>query len=148
MKKNTSFTLISIVLGVALVFSVGYANEQAPDVIIMNSKVYEQHTKSLVTFPHKKHNVGYKIACAECHHVFKDGKSVWEEGDKVEKCGACHSKGKPSREESKELSGAEKIKGYHYEAIHENCKGCHNDLKKEGKTTGPISCSKCHLRES
>ncbi len=147
MKNNTSFTLISAVLGVVLVFSAGYANEQVPDRTAMNSKVYGQHTKSLVTFTHKKHNVDYKIACAECHHVYKDGKSIWEEGDKVEKCGVCHSKDKPSREERKELSGAEKIKGYHYEAIHENCKGCHKDLKREGKPTGPIACSKCHPKE-
>jgi hypothetical protein len=100
-----------------------------------------------VTFTHKKHNVDYQIACADCHHVYKDGKNAWKEGDAVQKCEACHSQAKPPRAKAGEpgLSKEEKIKSYHYSAIHENCAGCHKALKKAGKPTGPVSCKKCHV---
>ena len=146
MKKHWLWTLGSAVLGVVFIFSmVGAAD--APETIELNSKVYGKHRKSLVTFTHKKHAEDYKVACADCHHVYKDGKNVWKEGDPVQKCEECHSKDKPSPDERKTMSDAEKMKNFHYEAIHENCKGCHMELKKAGKPTGPVSCTDCHPRE-
>ncbi len=148
MKKHWLWALGSAVLGVVFVFSVVGAAD-VPDVIELKSDVYKQHRKPIVEFTHKKHAEDYGIACKDCHHVFKDGKNVWKEGDPVQKCDAdgCHSKAKPSPDERRSMSDAEKMKAFHYEAIHENCKGCHKELKMEGKPTGPISCSKCHPRE-
>ena len=42
---------------------------------------------------------------------------------------------------------AELIKKYHYSAIHANCQGCHKDLKKAKKPTGPTACKDCHPKK-
>jgi len=146
MKKRSLLVCVLVLTGVALLLRGVYASQQAPDTITMNSTVYDKHTKSLVTFPHKKHNEDYKIACGDCHHLYKDGKNVWKQGDAVQECEACHSQAKPPTGNTGDasLSKAEKIKLYHYSAIHENCVGCHKELKSAGKPTGPVSCKQCH----
>ena len=142
--KRSLLVLTALAMGVVFVFAVAYASDPA-DTMTMQSKLFEKHTKGLVTFTHKKHNVDYKIPCADCHHVYKDGKNVWKEGDAVDKCDACHSEAKaPKGDKSPK---AEKIKKYYYSAIHENCSGCHKALKKEGKPTGPSSCKDCHPKQ-
>ncbi|MBW2195763.1 MAG: cytochrome c3 family protein [Deltaproteobacteria bacterium] len=79
MKKRSLLTSAISLLGVVFVFSMVHATATDPaDTMTMNSKVYKKHKKVLVTFTHKKHNVDYKIACADCHHVYKDGKNVWK----------------------------------------------------------------------
>jgi hypothetical protein len=147
MKKKTSGITAAVLLGTVLLLGVGYAAQQAADEMTMNSNVYGEHKKPLVTFTHTKHSVDYKIACADCHHVFKDGKNVWKEGDEVEKCEACHSEAKaPAGKDAPTLSKQQKIEKYHYSAIHENCVGCHKAEKKEGKAA-PTTCKDCHSKE-
>ena len=134
--------LIAFCFGLVMA-GVAVATDKGPETITMDSKVYPEHKKSLVIFSHQKHNVDYQIACSECHHVYQDGKNVWKEGDEVKKCDCCHAGAKaPSGEK---LSKGEKIKGYHYSAIHENCKGCHKAVNKEGKAA-PTKCTECHLK--
>jgi hypothetical protein len=146
MKKRSLLVLAVAALGVVFLFGVVYAAQKAADTMTLKSKVYPKHKKSLVTFTHKKHNVDYKIGCVDCHHVYKGGKNTWKEGDKVDKCEACHSEAKaPKKKEGeKAIPKKEKIKRFHYSAIHQNCKGCHKDLKTAAKPTGPIKCAKCH----
>jgi len=149
MKNRAVLVLIVSALGVAFLFVGVHATQQAPDAVTMHSPVFEKHKKALVTFTHKKHNVDYKIPCVDCHHVYKDDKNVWKEGDEVQKCMYCHSEAKaPKAEEgAPKLSKAEKIKKYYYSAIHENCVGCHKALKKEAKPTGPAACKECHPKQ-
>jgi hypothetical protein len=150
MKKQFFLVLTAVALGVVFIFALAYATQQAPDTITMESKLFSKHKKSLVTLSHKKHNVDYKIGCADCHHVYKDGKNVWKEGDAVQKCDACHTEAKaPKAKEGKpKLSKAEKIKKYYYSAIHENCVRCHKDLKKKDKTkVVPTKCAECHPKK-
>jgi hypothetical protein len=146
MKKRSLLVLTAAALGVVFIFALAYATQQAPDTITMESKLFPKHTKSLVTFNHKKHNVDCKIACVDCHHVYKDGKNVWKEGDAVQKCDACHTEAKaPTGADAPKLSQAEKIKAYYYSAIHENCVGCHKDLKKaDPAKVIPTKCAECH----
>ncbi|MBW1671158.1 MAG: cytochrome c3 family protein [Deltaproteobacteria bacterium] len=113
--KKVLCLLVAVCFGLVMA-GVAVATDKGPETITMDSKVYPKHKKSLVTFSHQKHNVDYKIACDECHHVYKDGKNVWKEGDDVGKCSCCHSGAKAPKEPK--LSKAEKIKGYHYAAIH------------------------------
>ena len=143
MKKRSLLVLGVAALSVVFLFAVVYATQQAPDDITMESKVYAKHKKALVKFSHKKHNVEYKITCTECHHVIKDGKNVWKEGDAVQKCDACHSEAKAPKAKAGEpkMSKQEQVQKYHYSAIHENCKGCHKDSKKP---TAPTKCTECH----
>lgn len=140
--KKVLSLLVAVCFGLVMA-GVAVATDKGPETITMDSKVYPKHKKSLVTFSHQKHNVDYKIACDDCHHVYKDGKNVWKEGDEVQKCDACHTGAKAPREPK--LSKEEKIKGYQYSAIHENCKACHKAAKKEGKAA-PTKCSECHPR--
>ena len=140
MKKHWFWTLGAALIGVVFVFSLVGATD-VPDNIELKSSVYKKHRKPIVTLSHKKHAEEYKVACTDCHHVFKDGKNVWKEGDPVQKCEECHSKAKASPDERKSMSKEERMKVFHYDAIHENCKGCHKEQKK-----GPISCKDCHLQ--
>ena len=146
MKKTSLLVSTAVVMGMVFVLTLGYAVcSDAPETITMDSKVFGEHTKALVTFSHKKHNVDYKVACAECHHKYEGGKNVWKEGDPVEKCDACHKEAKPPAGDKS--SKAEKIQKYYFTAIHENCVGCHKEMKKAGKPTGPTSCTDCHPKK-
>jgi len=153
MKKKSLLVLGVAALSVVFLFAVVYATQQAPDTITMESKVYKKHKKTLVNLSHKKHNVDYAIPCNDCHHVYKDGKNVWKEGEEVKKCDAegCHSKAKApkAKEGEKKLSRKEKAsQGYHYSAVHENCVGCHKAIKKKDKTKAvPTKCTECHPKK-
>jgi len=143
MKKQSLIVLLVAAVAVAFLFSAGYAADPA-DTMTMNSKVYDKHTKAQVVFSHKKHSAEYKIACADCHHVIKDGKNTWKEGDPVQKCEACHSEAKPpAGKDAPEMTKEQKIAKYHYTAIHENCVGCHKAEKAKGKNA-PAACKDCH----
>jgi hypothetical protein len=149
MKKQALLILTISAMGVAFLFAGVYATQAVCDTITMESPLFEKHKKGLVAFTHKKHNADYGIPCRDCHHVYKNGKNVWQEGDEVQKCSACHSEAKAPRAKPGEptLSKEEKIEKYYYSAIHENCMGCHKTLKKEGKPTGPAACSGCHPKK-
>jgi hypothetical protein len=148
MKKHL-FSLVAVtVLATALVLGAVHAAQEVLDNITMNSPVFEKHKKALVTLTHKKHATEYNIACADCHHVYEDGKNVWKEGDKVDKCTACHKEAKAPKAKKGEpkMSKADKIKNYYYSAIHENCVSCHKAEKKKGKKA-PSACKDCHPKK-
>jgi hypothetical protein len=149
MKKQRLLLLTAAFLGTVFFVGSVYSAQQAADEITMNSKVYPHHKKTLVAFSHKKHNVAYKVVCTDCHHAFKDGKNVWKDGDEIKKCDSCHSKTKaPTGKDAPKMSTEEKIKEFHYSAIHENCMGCHKANKKAGKKTpGPTACKECHPKK-
>ena len=137
MKKRSLLVLVVGVLSVGFLFAVVYATQPTADTMTMNSKVYPKHTKTLVTFSHKKHNVDYKIACTECHHVYDGEKNTFKEGDPVQKCSECHDAVKSEGKVKKLML-----------AFHKNCQGCHKELKKAGKTTGPTTkCNDCHAKK-
>ena len=143
-KKYLNLALIVVLGGLIYLPVSALMATDIPDTIKMKSKVYSKHTKSLVNFPHKKHAVDKKIACTQCHHVFKDGKNTWKQGDEVKKCDACHSE--PKKPKDLKVSKAEKMKRFHYTAIHANCKNCHRAMKKKKEATGPTKCNGCHKK--
>jgi hypothetical protein len=136
-----------------------YAGKEVKDVIKMDHKAYDKHTKGIVTFTHKKHTKEYaekhpelyKNGCGECHHD-KDNKPLTnlKEGDDVQDCIECHKK--PGYIKGKEAKGLtkEQKREYHANAIHDNCKGCHKDynkkmkLKSKDKGAAPVTCKQCH----
>ena len=63
----------------------------SPDMVTIKSKLWQKPKYGPSEFTHNKHVQEYKIQCAECHHVYKGGKNVWKEGDKVDKCDVCHT---------------------------------------------------------
>ena len=80
-----------------------------------------------VTFVHKKH-VDMKYDCMKCHHAWKAG----ETSGKL--CRDCHK----AKTEGKTLS----LK----DAMHKDCKGCHEEAKKANKPAGPTGCTTCHVK--
>jgi len=134
--------LIGVIVSIALFVGVGVliALTVAPDEINIYSDQYEKankpHKYGPTPYSHKKHNTDYQIACTECHHVYEGGKNTWKEGDNVQKCAECH--------DVKKSVGNQKNLMLAY---HKNCQGCHKDLKKAKKKTGPITCKDCHTKK-
>jgi hypothetical protein len=136
MRKRILF-LGAVIVSIALFTGVGIlVATDAPEEITLGAG-FDKLKKGPVTFPHKKHAVDTKIACTECHHIYKDGKNVFKEGDPVQKCSACHDPVK-SKGKAKKLMLA----------YHRNCQGCHKELDKAGKPAGPTrKCNDCHAKE-
>lgn len=137
-------TALMVVLTGLLFLAVGAmasgeeSNVKPPKEVLIKDAAFKEYKKGPVKFNHEEHAVKDKIACTECHHVFKDGKNVWKEGDPVKTCGTCHN---PEKKEGK----MDKLQN----AYHKNCKDCHKDLEKEGKPTGPFKkCNDCHQAKS
>ena len=108
-----------------------------PDKIVLdNSKVLGKRSRPAVTFPHNRHAEA-GLSCKDCHHLYKDGKNVLEEGALEEgkegiRCSACH---RPNSRFNLE------------QAFHDQCIGCHRKALKENKKTGPRFCGGCHAKK-
>ena len=153
--------ITTVIIGAAILFvSAAIYAKPAPDMIKLQDPAYKEHKKGVVDFTHKKHQNDYaeqypeyyKNGCGECHHDDK-GKPLAElkDGDDVQKCIDCHKtpgeapKGKKAK---KKLSKKEKIKEYHAEALHANCKDCHKKFNKKYKPKkAPTTCAKCHPKK-
>ena len=144
----TVLAVIAFLSGVVFSSLGGAADKQeAPATIEILSKLWKDHTKGPVKFEHKKHQEDYKIKCVECHHVIKDGKNVWKEGDKVQLCMECHNE--PTIKGEKKLP-KDKQKLNLKLAYHGNCQGGHKDLKKKDKAKYgkiPTTCIQCHPKQ-
>ena len=137
MKKRILFLSI-VIISIALFTGVGILiATDVQDEISVYSDAFKKHKKGAVKLTHKKHNVDYKVACTECHHVYKEGKNVYKEGDPVQKCSECHDAVKSEGKVKKLML-----------AYHRNCQGCHKGLEKAGKKTGPTKkCNDCHEKK-
>lgn len=137
-KSATCFIALVFLFSVTLL---AYAAD-APDVITLKPALWANLTKTPVQFTHKKHAEEYKVACADCHHVYKDGKNVWKQGDAVDKCEKCHTE--PTVQGEKKLP-PDKQKLNLKLAYHNNCVSCHQKLKKEKPDSKiPVTCAQCH----
>lgn len=130
-------TLLAVMVAFTVAMAQKTASGEVADSFIQETKdMKPKDLKPGVGFSHKAHSVDYKIACAECHHVYKDDKNVWKEGDKVQECIECHDMKKNNKK-----TGARKLKT----AFHKNCQTCHKELAKANKPTGPTKkCNECH----
>ena len=142
-------TILAVIAFMSAVVLLGLsaAEQEVPDVVVIKAELWKNHTKSPVTLSHKKHSEEYGGKCVECHHVFKDGKNVWKEGDKVQKCMECHNE--PTIKGEKKLP-KDKQKLNLKLAFHNNCQGCHKKLKKQDKKKYakiPTTCIKCHPKK-
>ena len=143
----TVLVVLAFLSGVALTNLGGAADKQeAPKVIDLQDKLWTEHTKGPVNFQHEKHAGEYQIACDAGHHEYKDGKNTWKEGDKVEKCSKCHNeatiKGEKKLPKDKQKLNLKL-------AYHNNCQGCHKELKKKDKAKYgkiPTTCIMCHTK--
>jgi hypothetical protein len=143
----TVLALAVLMVSVALLGLSGAADQKVPDEITIKSTLWKDHTKSGVTFSHKKHSAEFGVKCVECHHVYKDGKNTWKEGDKVQKCQECHNE--PTIKGEKKLPEAQQKLNLKL-AFHNNCQDCHKELKKKDKAKYdkiPTTCIQCHPKE-
>jgi hypothetical protein len=95
-----------------------------------------------VRFTHKNHISQYRIACVQCHHYLELG------DERVQtSCRECHTEeGFPRFEDAEDLSAEERIQHY-LVALHDQCIDCHIGVQKNNrKSSVPISCTRCHLR--
>jgi hypothetical protein len=129
----------AVIISIALFAGAGILiATDVPDEMSIYDPAFVKHKKGPVTLTHKKHAADYKIACMECHHVYKEGKNVFKQGDPVQKCSGCHD---PKKSEGKKYKLML--------AFHKNCnQGCHKELEKAGKPTGPTKkCNDCHEKK-
>ncbi|MBU2550812.1 MAG: cytochrome c family protein [Proteobacteria bacterium] len=130
-KKGLVLICLAALIGVICMAGLLVAAE-VPDTVTIQEKAFEKFKKGPVTLDHKKHSAEYGVKCDECHHLYKDGKNTWKEGDAVQKCSECHDPKKKNGE-------APKLQN----AFHSNCKDCH---KAKGK--GPEKkCGECHAEK-
>ncbi len=140
-RKFVSCLAITALFMFSAVF-LGLAAQQAPEKITLKPSIWPTETKTPVEFSHKKHSAEYKVACDQCHHVMKDGKNVWKEGDEVKKCETCHTEATTQGEmklppDQKKLNL--KI------AFHTKCQTCHKKAKAEKPDSkAPTTCTGCH----
>ena len=136
--KKRIFLLSTVIISIALFTGVGILiATDCPDEISIKSDAFTKYKKGAVKFSHGKHHTDYKIACTECHHVYKEGKNVYKEKGPVQKCSECHDA----------LKSQGKVKKLML-AYHKNCQGCHKQLAKAGKKTGPTKkCNNCHEKK-
>ena len=136
--RKSVVVLLGVIVSMALFVGVGVLiAADCQDKVSIHSDAFKTHKKGPVTLSHKKHNVDYKIACAECHHVYEGGKNVYKEGDPVQACSECHDP----------VTSEGKVKKLML-AYHKNCQGCHKALEKAGKPTGPTrKCNDCHAKK-
>ncbi len=119
---------------------------ETPETVVIDSTLWAQQKYENTELSHKKHATDYKIPCADCHHVYKDGKNVWKEGDETQRCDACHTCVKTGKA-LKEASEEEKKLSL-YKAFHDNCKGCHKKYNTEkGTKDAPVKCTNCHKKK-
>ena len=121
-------------------------------VIVLKPDPSVKQEKSSVKFNHAKH---FTYDCRTCHHK-------WEGNAKITNCTTsnCHDLLKAPKKPTRYLAYTENgIKYYKY-AFHENCIGCHKELKVKQKKMEisyktpdkkeqnlPTSCIECHPKE-
>lgn len=156
MSKKTSLLIAATTFfGILFATVCLYAGTAVQDSIEMNNPAYEEHSKGIVTFSHKKHMADYatanpdlyKNSCGECHHDENNQLLSLKEGDDVKNCIECHKiadKAPTKKDDGTKLTDSEKL-AYHANAIHDNCKGCHKAYNKaSGTKDAPTTCTKCH----
>jgi len=112
-----------------------------------------QQKRSPVDFPHFRH-LGY--ACQECHHK-------WTGNAQILNCTTsdCHDLRKSPKKTIKSRSEPNLAIRYYKTAFHNQCKGCHKEIKRKNKEmeksytvlkpkllkAGPTGCVQCHPKQ-
>jgi len=146
MKRRKLVSYLAI--GAVFMFSaalLALAAQQAPTEITLKPALWPSLTKAAVKFSHKKHAEDYKIACDQCHHIYKDGKNTWKQGDEVQACDKCHTEA--TQQGEMKLPPDQKKLNLKF-AFHTNCQPCHRKAKADNpESKAPTTCAGCHPGE-
>ena len=74
-------TLLSVTIACFVFFAVGTLTaDDMPQEIQIASEGYKRKIYKPVKFTHLIHVEDYGVESDECHHDYKDGENIWEEG--------------------------------------------------------------------
>ena len=104
---------------------------EPPEVQWLSIATHARREKPLVRFSHRLH-AQKKVACDRCHHDYRGKRNVWQQGQPVQACQACH--GLTWQGDRMDIKNA----------FHRQCKGCHLKLRQQQRQAGPIRCQECH----
>ncbi len=150
---NKKLLALLLAVGISITFTVTalYAETEFPSEITMDYNPYVKRKYTppkweVYVFTHEIHYLDYEISCGECHHD-KEGKPLddLKEGDSVQQCVECHTELEKTKENRRSIILLEN-------AIHENCKICHQKINIEDgdpkgrKGPGPVGCKRCHVK--
>lgn len=134
----------TIALTVLLVACTALMVAAQDDEMILDRSIYNKLTWPPVNFNHLEHADDLGLECAECHHLFKGGKNIWEEDD-AQACEECHND--PTVKNERRLPMPKQKLNLKI-AFHDNCKGRHRTYDHENDTdAAPIRCQGCHTGE-
>ena len=125
--KTIPLIALSVMMAAMLAFTPAWAQD---DMTVVDNSDFPSPQRPPSVFAHDLHNETAGIDdCAECHHVYEDGKRVEDESSEGQSCSECH-----------DLQGSGDQPSL-IKAFHANCKGCHQEQDK-----GPIMCGECHIK--
>ena len=125
--KTVTLITLSLMIGIVLAITPAWSQD---DMTIVDNASFDNPQRTPSIFVHDAHNEAAGIDdCAECHHVYEDGKLLEDESSEDQSCSECH-----------DLKGSGDVPSL-IKAFHTNCKGCHQEQK-----TGPILCGECHIK--
>lgn len=98
------------------------------DTLFLADPAFSERQRPGVLFNHSEHMI---FDCTDCHHVYENGRNVWEYGMETT-CSACH--------EPDDRGGLGLRRAWHGQ-----CLGCHEKQGALGKSV-PVMCGGCHVR--
>jgi c(7)-type cytochrome triheme protein len=112
-----------------------------------DQSVFTDRSRPPVAFPHIQH-IDAEIECSDCHHRFKGGENIVDEAELEEdaegiKCSSCH-KNETGFQFKPDL---DPTKRNLQQAYHRMCTGCHRQVSKDKKQSGPVTCGECHPKK-
>ena len=137
-----------VILGIGTLLWVVNLSAQPDDIVLDDQSVFASRSRPAVPFPHIQH-IDAEIECNSCHHRFKGGENIVDEGELEEdaegiKCSSCH-KSEPGFRFQPDLDASKRNL---QQAYHRMCMGCHRQLKKEKKKAGSVTCGGCHPKKT
>ncbi len=126
-----TFARIACTLMIICVFSLSPAFSQEAEMVLEHKEI-APHERPLVKFTHERH-MNVPLECARCHHDYDQfgNNKVDQDG---QACTTCHSR----------VQGKNPVPLT--DAFHGQCKRCHEQMRHQGKTSGPVMCGECHVR--
>lgn len=132
--KTMTFKALGIVVAVVLAVVIGSAALGFAQSDEMELGAGKAATRPPVMFTHADHSDNYD--CLKCHHVYKDGVNVLDEGDLQDgdpsiQCAHCHNA---------------HTRITLRQAFHRECVECHIKVRKAGNGNPPELCGTCHVK--